>query len=300
MKLSIIIVSYNTSQITLDCLHSIFNATWRSEFEVIVVDNNSKDDSVKLIKQEFPKVHLIENKDNKLFAIANNQGVKIAKGKYVLLLNSDTIVEGDNIQRMIDFFEKCHQNVICIGPKVLNKDGSLQSCGYTSISNLVQHVCHLFFLDRILPLRFISKRYDCNPNRTRETGWVVGACMMIPRELYNKFGGLNESLIFYGEEPEFGYRTEKMGYKTMYYADASIIHLGGASTEKSMHDFEKGMAQYHSLVALTVGVRHALRVAKWTRLSYRLKRLLHSNKAYFDDCIEYESKVIEYFRMHLK
>lgn len=129
LKLSIIIVNFNTCDITRQCLESIYNAEWRDNFEIIVIDNNSQDGSVDMIAKEFPEVRLIANKDNKLFAIANNQGAEIAKGKYLLLLNSDTIVEKDNLQKMIDFFETQPDDVICIGPKILNPDRTLQSCG---------------------------------------------------------------------------------------------------------------------------------------------------------------------------
>lgn len=302
ITLSIIIVSYNTAQVTIDCISSIYAADWKSDFEIIVIDNNSHDDSVERIKREFPQVRLIENPDNKLFSIANNQGAKIAKGKYLLLLNSDTLVSGDNLQRMIDFFETCPKDVICIGPKILNADGTLQSCGYPSSGALLPHIASLFHLNRILPLHVIDATLDRNPNRTHRAGWVSGACMMMPRDLYNQIGGLNEKLIFYGEEPEFGYRTRKLGYKTIYFSDASIIHLGGVSTKKDIDKevaFEKDIAQYNSLIQLTIGAKKAIRVAWWTRLSYKLKRIFHPDKAYFDERIVHETKVMKYFKSQL-
>ena len=281
-------------------MKSIYGATWRDDFEVIVVDNNSHDGSVEMIHSEFPDVKLIANKDNKLFAIANNQGAKICKGDYLLLLNSDTIISGDNLQRMIDFYDEQNDNVICIGPKILNKDGSLQSHGHHDVGDKFQSFINFYHVNKILPLHWFSKKLDCNPNHTRPTGWVTGACMMIRRELYEKVGGLNEKLIFYGEEPEFGYRTKKLGYKTLYFADAFITHLGGASTDKSKKSFEKGMAEYDSLVRLTIGRRKAISVAKLTRNSLRFKRLFHPNKKYFDECIEQESRVIDWFMKKLK
>lgn len=249
-----------------------------------------------MIRREFPNVTLIINDDNKLFSKANNQGANVAKGKYLLLLNSDTIVEADNLQRMIDFFETQASNVICIGPKVLNKDGTLQSNGMPEWGNRFQHFCKLFNLNRILPLHLVSQPLDRNPNRTHRTGWVLGACMMVRRDLYDKVGGLNENLIFYGEEPEFGYRTKKLGYKTIYFSGASIIHLGGASTIKEKSDFNKSVRQYERIVKETIGVKEAILICRITRLSFRIKRLVHPNKQLFDKLIENESKIIEYFK----
>lgn len=129
-KLSIIVVSYNTKETTDNCLYSIYNSIWKDSFEVIVIDNDSHDGSVEMIKNKYPHVNLIVNEDNKLFAIANNQGASLARGKYLLLLNSDTLVEKDNLQKMVSYFETVPDDVICIGPKILNYDGTIQSSGY--------------------------------------------------------------------------------------------------------------------------------------------------------------------------
>lgn len=298
-RLSIIIISYNTSDVTRDCLKSIFNAKWRDDFEVIVVDNNSHDGSVEMILNEFPDVKLIANNENKLFSIANNQGAEIAQGEYLLLLNSDTLIYEDNLQKMIDFFDTQKDDVICIGPKILNKDGSLQSCGMPEWGNLFQHFANVNHLNRILPLHLVSSPLNRNPDCTHKTGWVLGACMMIRNDLYKKVGGLNEKLIFYGEEPEFGFRTKKLGYKTIYYADASIIHLGGVSTNKKTRTFEQDIAEYNSLVQLTVGPRKAIKITKITRNGLKLKRIFHPNKEYFDTRIAHEAKVIDYFKRQI-
>lgn len=144
--LSIIIVSFNTCEVTKQCLNSIYKSNWKDSFEIIIVDNNSYDGSVEMIRETFPNVKVIANKENKLFSIANNQGAAIAKGKYLLLLNSDTIVKENNIQKMIDFFERCPENIICIGPKILNLDGTLQSRGFPRWGNKFQHYATLYGL----------------------------------------------------------------------------------------------------------------------------------------------------------
>lgn len=304
-KLSIIIVSYNSCEITIQCIKSIYSSEWRDDYEIIVVDNNSKDDSVKSIRKNFPEVKIIENKENKYFAIANNQGAEISNGKYLLLLNSDTIVEKDNLQKMVDYFDTLPSDVICIGPKILNADGSIQSKGMPLWSKKLHHYASLYCIDKLLPLYLISEPLDRRADSTHRTGWVAGCCMMIPRDKYKEVGGLNEKLVFYGEEPEFGYRTEKLGYKTIYYSDAYITHLGGVSSKNEfskLNDedrFLTDMKQYESLVSLTVGYKAAIKTSRRTRTSLRIKRLFYKNKKEISAMILHETKSIDYFKRKL-
>lgn len=297
--LSIIIVSFNTKDTTKQCLESIYCADWKDNFEIIVVDNNSSDGSVEMIRNTFPQVKIVSNKDNKLFAKANNQGAKIASGKYLLLLNSDTIVERDNLQKMITYFEKLPNDVICIGPKILNSDKSVQSCGAPQWGNFLHHFVSLFRLNKILPLHFFSELLYQRPDKTHRTGYVAGCCMMIPRNKYLEVGGLNENLFFYGEEPEFGYRTNKQGYKTIYYADAFIIHLGGVSTKSQKaekYSFEKDIREYDSLIRETIGYKKAIKWNTLTLISLKVKKLFYRDKDFVASRIEHERRVIKYFK----
>lgn len=299
MKLSIIIVSYNTKDITDQCLHSIYEAEWRSPYEVIVVDNNSADGSCDMIRNKYPEVKLIANSTNNMFSIANNQGAKMASGDYLLLLNSDTIVEGDNLQRMIDYFETLPEKVICIGPKILNKDGSLQSCGHPQWGKKHQHYISLYRLNKIFPLYLISPLFDFRADVTRRTGWVTGCCMMVRRKQYLDIGGLNENLVFYGEEPEFGFRSDKKGFITKYYANAHIIHLGGQSTKKETstnNSFDKDMRQYLALLRETIGFNKGLKTNKRVLRSLKIKRLFYKDRQHVDKLINHENNVIAYFK----
>lgn len=277
--LSIIIVSYNTKEITKNCLQSIYQASWKDPFEIIVVDNNSQDGTIDMIKEEFPKVKLIENYDNKFFAKANNQGAKIARGKYLLLLNSDTLVYDDNLQKMIDFYEKQKSNIICIGPKILNKDKSIQSYGVHKYG-FIHHVLISLKLHKLPGINLVFKSLPSSPKKTHEVGWVSGCCMMIPKNLYEKVGGLNENLEFYGEEPEFSYRTQKLGYKTLFYHKSEIIHLGGISS-KSIPTFQEKFTyykRYDKLIKETHGYKNELRNLKFTSLCITLKMILYPKK----------------------
>lgn len=298
VTLSIIIVSYNTKQITSQCLDSIIGANWESSYEIIVVDNNSQDGSVEMIQRKYPQVKLIINKENLFFAKANNQGASVANGKYLLLLNSDTIVWGDNIQRMINKFDSLPEDVICIGPRILNKDKSLQSCGMPTPGSIRAQICLNFKLGKILPPQIVESLlgiHGLQRDAYREVGWVSGACMMIRKELYDYIGGLNGELIFYGEEPEFGYRALKHHLRTYYYPDAEIIHLGGESTSNASDD-EK-LSRYAILQKESVGYHKAIVLSRIYILSLYIKRLFAPSKQYFNDAIHWEKKVISYLKL---
>lgn len=300
MNLSIIIVSFNTKEVTRDCLNSIYNAIWRRPYEVIVVDNDSKDGSQKMIKECFPKVKLIENNHNALFAIANNQGAEIAKGKYILLLNSDTLVDSDNLERMTEFFDTLPENYICIGPKILRPDGTLQACGHPAMGTYREIFMIRSKIYKILPYRlnnFILKGLPSEKQRL--VGWVTGCAMMMRSDLYRTVGGLNENIEFYGEEPEFGYRTYKLGYKTLFWPKAQIVHLGGVSTKVSemingKEDQEVPLRRYKALVKETIGIGKACRLAKLEIFLAKVK--LKSGQGKKDNLmtIEAQQNIIKY------
>lgn len=301
--LSIIIVSYNTKQVTDDCLQSIYNAKWTSPYEIIVVDNNSQDGSVQMIKEKYPQVILIENNENKLFAKANNQGAAIAKGKYLLLLNSDTLVWDDNIQRMVAFFETQPDDIICIGPRILNQDRSLQACGYPTPGSLPALFAQLFKLQRIIPARNIEAIFGFKGlprDEKREVGWVSGACMMMNSKKYREVGGLNERIEYYGEEPEFGYRTwHKYRYRTIYYPEAEIIHFGGMSSEKQEDNATNrtnAHRRYALLIRETIGYSKGIWSSRLVIFSIIIKWIFHPNKDYFRKAYLYEKEVIQYLK----
>ena len=204
MKLSIIIVSYITKDLFYQCIASIKRSKMNFSYEVIVIDNASHDDSVEMLETKYPEVKLIKNTVNRLFAIPNNQGAEIATGEYLFLLNSDTIVYDDNISRIVDYMDNVDKYIVCVGPKILNADKSLQAQGMCGNSHW-SAFCHHFKLGRLLPA-FIGRwvlppaTYSWNSNIPHEVGWVTGCAMMIRREEYMKIGGLNENLEFYGED----------------------------------------------------------------------------------------------------
>lgn len=219
--LSVVILSYNTREVTLECL-----ARLKAE-EIIVIDNNSSDGSAEAIAKKFPKVKLVRNKENVGFAKGNNQGMKMAKGDKILLLNSDCWVEKDTLQKIYDL------NKDVAGCKLVNKDGSLQpSWGYfPTWRRIIQLV---LFVDNFPGVRnSIDSIHIRNKERyesEQEADWVTGAFTMIKREVFEQVGGIDENYFMYGEEMEWMYRMKQAGFNVWYSPIAWATHLGKAST----------------------------------------------------------------------
>ena len=234
MQLSIIIVSYNTRDILLDCLRSVRDSQLQLSYEVIVVDNASTDGSPQMVEREFPDVLLIKNSVNLMFAKANNQAMRIAKGDYFLLLNSDCIVEPGNIEKLYDFIRARQAKVACVGPRVLSQDGSFQSEG--NPFDGLGFVLGVLFSPFVLPLpasvkeRLLPKGFPrILRGKCRRVGWISGCCMLISRSVITAVGMLDENLFFYHEETDFCLRARQEGFETWVYPDAYITHLGSAS-----------------------------------------------------------------------
>lgn len=225
MDLSIIILSYNTVKLLEECLKSVFVCMEHSNisFEVIVVDNASTDESAKMVQEKFKDVTLIESKVNLGFSKANNIAVKRSRGKYLLFLNSDIVVQDKAIDKLHTFI--C-QNVDAsiVGGKLLNTDKSEQaSCG--PFYNLPVIFGVLFLRGDLWGLT----RYS--PDKVKKVGWVSGACLMLERDIYYKIGGFDESIFMYMEEIDLLYRASKKGYRTYFYPDARFVHHGAASSK---------------------------------------------------------------------
>jgi len=249
-ELSIIIPQYNTKNLLLDCLKSIFEKSKDLDFEVIVVDNGSSDGSVKAVKVEFPFVKLITNKKNLGYAKANNQGVKKARGEYVLFLNSDTVLLDNAFKKSLSFLQD-NRKYSVLGCKLLNKDKTLQpSCGF--LPHLWQVFLMMFFLDDLPILgRFINSYQKNNPSfykNIHQVGWATGAFLLVKRKVLDKAGLFDEEFFMYAEEVEWFFRVKKAGFKTCFYPKASIIHLKGKS---SLDGFKSAvLGEYKGLLLL--------------------------------------------------
>lgn len=253
--LSIIIVSFNTSEITINCLKSIFedkglefdlektNNNEKAPTEIIIIDNNSKDDSIQKIK-EFKKnkkceLFIIENKDNSGFGKANNQGLKIAKGNYILLLNPDTLILHSAISQSLNWLSSHPEASICTA-QLLNKDKSIQASGgfFPNILNIFTWCTSLD--DLPLVNKIIKPIHPHTPNFythdkfylfDHKQDWVTGAFMLLRTSSLNNTKGFDEDYFMYGEELELCYRIKKENKKTevWYLIGPQIVHLGGAS-----------------------------------------------------------------------
>ena len=238
--LTIIIVNWNNKNLLRDCLRSIYNIQSHYNYEIIVIDNNSEDGSAELIKNEFPNVVLIENDKNLGFAKANNQAIKIAKAKYTLLLNNDTIVtQTDCFDRMFWFMEE-NPRVGVLGCKLLFPDGTLQSLGerFPSVWEI--------FKSQVLFLKTwkrLMKKNKQEKNNFKRVDYISGACLLTRKEIFNKVGLLREDYFMYGEDAEFCYRVHKAGWEIGVLTNATITHLHSKSTEKNLSEM-----LYHAII----------------------------------------------------
>ncbi len=241
MDLSIIIVNYNVKEFIQNLLHSIVKAAVGIKYEVIIIDNASNDGSVEFIKEKFPDVKLIINSVNNGFSRANNQGLLIAEGEYLLLLNPDTLLREDTLNKMIAFF-KSTPDAGLAGCKILNPDGTLQLACRRSFPGPWTSFCKVTGLSSFFPKNRIFARYNLtylDENQTYEVDAVSGSFMMLKKEIYKKIGGLDEQFFMYGEDLDLCYRIQKAGYKVFYVHSTQIIHYKGESTKRSGIDETK-------------------------------------------------------------
>lgn len=224
--LSIITVSYNTKEITENCLKSIYTETTKTPFELIVMDNNSTDGSVQML-EEFKKnasnFRLLRNSENLGFGKGNNKAALAAKGDYLLFLNSDTIVLQKGIDNLFNFYTSHEGSLHFLGGKLLNKDKTPQpSCG------------PFYTLPIVFAALFLKGDYHgitrYSPDIARRVDWVSGACILTKKEYFQSIGGFDEHIFMYMEEIDLLFRARKQRFLTWFTPSAQFIHLGSASS----------------------------------------------------------------------
>jgi GT2 family glycosyltransferase len=235
MDVSIVVVNWNTRELLRDCLVSISAQTHRSSYEVIVVDNASRDGSASMCKQDFPSVALVANEINRGFAAANNQGMKIARGRYVLLLNPDTVILDEAIDRCVAYADS-HPDIGVVGCQVLETDGHIQQTGFSFPSPWTLFLT-LTGLPRLLPgIPLFSKPQMgwWKRDDERDIDVVSGMFMLVRREAIEQVGVMDESYFVYAEEADWCFRFYKAGWRRVFYPGARIIHVdgGGKSTSQ--------------------------------------------------------------------
>lgn len=227
MDLSIIIINYKTSKLTVNCLSSIFKSKLKYNYEVIILDNNSQDNSKKIITEKFPQVKYIQEKKNHGFAQGNNLAEKKATGKYLLFLNSDTLIYPDTLQKTLGRIAS-DDSVGILGPKILNKDKSLQRSVFR-FPGLKLFLAELLFLPN---LRLFNDYRYFKYNKEKNVNFVIGAFMLMPSALFRTLGGFDERFFMYAEETDLCLRVKKAKKQVLFYPGAKIIHLGGGSAKK--------------------------------------------------------------------
>jgi N-acetylglucosaminyl-diphospho-decaprenol L-rhamnosyltransferase len=233
IDLSIVIVSWNVCDLLRRCLHSIFDHLDSTlTLEVIVVDNASSDDSVSMVREAFPHVRLIVNADNRGFPAANNQGIDVAGGRYVFLLNADTEVVGDALATMVDFAD-ARPDVGVVGPQLLNPDGSVQS-SRRRFPTLATAFLESTWLQPHAPRRVLARYYvlDQLDDATLDVDWVKGAALMARRSAIDRVGVMDEGFFMYSEELDWCRRFRDDGWRVVYLPTAQIVHYEGKSSEQ--------------------------------------------------------------------
>ncbi|MBE0432186.1 glycosyltransferase [candidate division WOR-3 bacterium] len=233
--LSIIIVNYNVKAFLEQCLIAIERALGGLDIEVFVVDNASVDGSQSMVRKRFPQVRLIENTANVGFSTANNQALKLAQGKYVLLLNPDTLIQEDTLTVLKRFLD-ARPDVGAVGCKLLNPDGSFQIASRRSFPTPWVAFCRIVWLSRIFPKSRLFGQYNVtylDPDAEAEVDVLSGSLMMLRKSVIDQAGYFDEDYFMYGEDIDLCYRIKKAGWKIVYTPSTKAIHYKGESTKKS-------------------------------------------------------------------
>lgn len=250
LTLTVQIVNWNAREPLRQCLQSIYGSPPRVPYEVVVFDNHSCDGSVQMIEKEFPQVRLLVSEQNLGFSRGHNHCAKVAQGKYLFLLNPDTLVAAGALEQLVAFAE-AHPEVGIVGPKILNPDGSLQySC--RRFPNPVAALFRNTPLGRLFPHNRYTRDYlmtDWDHSSVREVDWVSGAAFLIRKAVYDQLGGFDEQFFMYCEDVDLCYRAWQAGWKVVYIPDAVIYHAIGRSTDlvanRMIRTFHQSMYRYY-------------------------------------------------------
>ncbi|MDP2336919.1 MAG: glycosyltransferase [Bacteroidota bacterium] len=241
MKLSIVIVNYNVKYFLEQCLHAAQKAALKVSSEIIVVDNDSVDGSCQMIEEKFPEVILIANKENVGFSKANNQGIRIAKGEYILLLNPDTVVEEDSFMKIVRFMDQT-PDAGGLGVKMIDGKGRFLPESKRGLPTPEVAFWKMSGFSKLFPRSKRFGRYHLgylDQDQVHEVEVLAGAFMLLRRETLDKVGLLDEDYFMYGEDIDLSYRITQGGYKNYYFPETAIIHYKGESTKKGSINYVK-------------------------------------------------------------
>jgi GT2 family glycosyltransferase len=244
MQLSVIILNYNVRYFLELCILSVQKALENVDGEIIVVDNNSQDNSCEMMKQRFPNVKLIENKENSGFPKGNNIGVAAAKGEYICILNPDTVVAEDTFTKVLAFAKK-QKNLGIVGVKLIDGTGNFLPESKRGIPTPFVAFTKITGVYKIFPKTF-GEYYaqHLSDNETGKVDILVGAFMLMKRDLYNEIGGFDENCFMYSDDIDLSYMALKKGKSNYYFHETSVVHYKGESTVKDgtyMKRFQEAM-----------------------------------------------------------
>lgn len=287
--LSIVLVCWNNKAYLDPCLESLYKSGMRNSYDVVVVDNGSTDGSQQMLREKYPHVKIIQNTENLGLGKASNQGIEATRGRYILLLNNDTIVNGESFDAMVDYLDQ-YPRVGAVGGKLLNEDGTIQSC-YNNFSTLWEEFLVATRLgEMIRPGYPAIMKYDfvCSVD------WLGSACLMVRRSALDEVGLLDEGYFIYGDEADLQYRLKKAGWDIYYLPHATTIHFGGRSMDRwkrrkmvyrgKILFYKKHYGSFKtSILRLMLGILSFLKLIPWsisfllpTRRDVAIKEL-HSN-----------------------
>jgi len=227
VDMSIVLVCWNNKAYLDPCLKSLYEGGFKSSFDVVVVDNGSTDGSQQMLAEKYPDVMLIQNEGNVGLGKASNQGIEATNGRYILLLNNDTLVNGPALDVLVEYLD-AHPEAGATAGKLLNPDGSFQS-GFAPFSTLLEEFLIVTHIGEILWTGYPSHG---DSNEIKETGWMSSACLLVRRAALDQIGLLDEGYFIYGDEADLQYRLNKAGWKVVFLPSSSIIHFGGRSMDR--------------------------------------------------------------------
>lgn len=240
-ELSIVIVNYNVKYFLEQCIQSILDSKTKRSYEIIVVDNQSSDGSVERIRHLFPEIKLIENEENVGFSKANNIGFKQASGEYILILNPDTVLQENTIEKSLEFYEKT-DHIGALGVRMIDGSGQFLRESKRGFPSPWTSFCKISGIYRFFPnSRFFNSYYQghINEMQTAPVDILTGAFMLVRKDILDQAGGFDEDYFMYGEDIDLSYTIAELGYQNYYYPETTIIHYKGESTKKGSLNYVK-------------------------------------------------------------
>ncbi|HAX62074.1 MAG TPA: glycosyltransferase family 2 protein [Elusimicrobia bacterium] len=288
MKLSIIIVNYNTKTLLDECLGSIYRNPPTDDFEIVVVDNASEDGSVELVQNKYPGVKIVKNEKNLGFAKANNIGIRISRGKYVILLNSDTKILNSSLDKMLDYIDT-HPSVGIVGPKLIGEGEEIIQMSWhwypTIFKEAVQKILAPQYISKYKIMRLVV---EFLVRKKRNVELVPGACMLVRKKVFDDVGLLDENLFLYFEEPDFCMRVRNAGWKIVFLPEAKVIHKLGQTMKKigkeTLIIYRESQLYFYKKHNSKLQQK-LLRLFLWVKFSY-LKLSDFSNSAFYNKILD--------------